>query len=106
MRLRVKSILDMWTVRAGSTIIVCLYAFFTVFVIVFLRREEGTLLFGDHYPTVKQGCNTVDFIVVHIFAFELLLKFLSYGTAFLWPILPNMWEFVDAVVIIASLYLA
>merc|ERR1719353_2364627 len=44
MRVRVKHILDLWGLRAGSIVLVCLYAFFTIFVIIFLKEEEGTLL--------------------------------------------------------------
>jgi hypothetical protein len=105
-RLRVKGILDLWRVRAGSIVLVILYAFFTIFVIIFLKEEEGTLLFGSYYDDVKRGCEHIDFVVVHIFFAELVLKFLAYGLAFVYPITQNMWEFVDAVVILVSMYFA
>jgi hypothetical protein len=106
MRLRVKSILDNWRIRAGSIVLVCVYAFFTIFVIIFLREEEGTAAFGQYFGLVKAVCDEIDFIVVHIFAAELVLKFLAYGIAFVYPIVPNLWEFTDAVVIVLSMYFA
>merc|ERR1712100_791555 len=91
MRVRVKHILDLWGLRAGSIVLVCLYAFFTIFTILMLREDQA-FLFGSYYESVQEWCSYIDFVVVHIFALELLLKFLAYGLAFVYPIMPNLWE--------------